>query len=89
MKFALLSLILLPFVFVVGDDGDNYPAVRPGENKDCKENEEFVDCGRQCDPTCHNPDKDQVCGYICQIGCRCKEPLLRGKNQECLEKEKC
>ncbi|KAK6758201.1 hypothetical protein RB195_015801 [Necator americanus] len=69
------------------EDDDN---VAPGDVL-CPENEELVECGGSCEPTCESRDSvNPDCIYDC-IGviCRCREGFVRNSEDKCILPKEC
>lgn len=55
---------------------------------ECPYNEEYVECGSLCPPTCLDPIQ-QSCPNDCNPGCYCIENHLRAPNGICVPEEIC
>ncbi|KAK5644062.1 hypothetical protein RI129_007907 [Pyrocoelia pectoralis] len=59
---------------------------------ECPENEEFIDCGSYCQPTCDKPildDPNMVCRLDC-ANCACRKGYIREKaGGKCIPKNTC
>ncbi|XP_035220009.1 zonadhesin-like [Stegodyphus dumicola] len=50
--------------------------------KECKENEEYTECGSACPPTCSN--QTTTCSQQCIKGCFCKPGYVRNPDGQCI-----
>ncbi|WKY12966.1 hypothetical protein Q1695_004075 [Nippostrongylus brasiliensis] len=77
MRFAVLGLFFIA-VAVKPSSQDN------GDN--CPENEEFLQCGTACEPSCRNPNPI-VCTLQCIVNvCQCRKGFFRDSNGKCVSK---
>lgn len=53
----------------------------------CGENEVYTTCGTSCPETCSF--KPQICNYLCNEGCFCKDGFVRDSNGACISRELC
>lgn len=61
---------------------------------ECKQNEEFRDCGNGCgDLTCKskfaNCNGRRCVSHLCAVDCFCKEGFVRNDDWECIPVEEC
>ncbi|XP_076295208.1 chymotrypsin inhibitor Ani s 6-like isoform X2 [Lasioglossum baleicum] len=76
----LVAVMLLAVVYI---------KAAPQSNS-CPENEEWNDCGRECEPSCTFPTLPSACSYILEhcadivSGCRCKDGHARDNNDHCI-----
>nr|WAP28756.1 zonadhesin-like 3 [Yponomeuta cagnagella] len=62
----------------------------PNPKTDCDANEEYNDCGTACEASCDNyNDKNRICTLQCVSGCFCKDGLIRDRDGNCVEPNKC
>ncbi|XP_035220585.1 zonadhesin-like isoform X2 [Stegodyphus dumicola] len=55
----------------------------------CGKDEEFLNCGSPCPPSCENKNKSFVCPTVCVSGCYCKKGLFRNADGKCVTAEQC
>lgn len=55
----------------------------------CPANEIYTPCGAKCEPTCENPNRNNmICPFICLEGCICDEGFVRS-NGSCIPARDC
>ncbi|RWS23625.1 scavenger receptor cysteine-rich protein-like protein [Leptotrombidium deliense] len=57
---------------------------------DCRESEEYTNCGSACADTCDNYlNKNRIYTYQCVSGCQCTSGLVRHPNGKCVDSDEC
>ncbi|CAJ0580512.1 unnamed protein product, partial [Mesorhabditis spiculigera] len=75
MKLILLAVFIVVFC---GVDG-----------RGCKPFEQFVECGKSCEPTCQNP-VIEMCTADCFVGCQCVRGRIRNdRTGACVKPAEC
>ncbi|RWS24358.1 chymotrypsin inhibitor-like protein [Leptotrombidium deliense] len=85
-----MKFVIVLFALLVVANCYSYRGIRPGGQKECRNDEIFVECGSACEDTCENyRNTFRPCTLQCVIGCKCVEPKIRNANGECVLKEQC
>ncbi len=80
MNFELLIFKIILKYLLVADD------------QTCGANEEFNNCGTQCQRTCADINGPQkLCNHMCAIGCFCTNGYVRQNDQNslCIKETEC
>ncbi|CAB3397362.1 unnamed protein product [Caenorhabditis bovis] len=84
MKFVIVLLALISIAACV--DIANLNDTKPT----CKENEQVMECGTACEPSCEDPDP-VFCTKQCLVNvCQCKKGFVRDPaSKECVKLDQC
>ncbi|UJR28004.1 hypothetical protein I4U23_009262 [Adineta vaga] len=86
MIYRRIGMMLLALLMVAKIES------RSTYDRTCGSNEEFQNCGIECERTCWNFREPQItCNHMCAIGCFCINGYVRQNdaNSACIKETEC